>query len=260
MNRRERMERRAERRREWAEKRQAKAGQAFARASEISSHIPMGQPILAGHHSERHHRADIKRIDGAMRAGCESSDMADHHASKAEGIERQLERTIFSDDDDATEQLQAKIDKAERLQAAMKAANSIVRKKPKNEATPDKITALVALGFSEGQVSELFTPDFCGRVGFPGYALTNNNANIRRMKERIEHIRSVTTRREAAEESAHGVTVEGETWVRVTFAEKPDRAVLDALKSRGFCWRSPSWVGKRESMPDCVKELAGMEN
>ncbi len=31
-------------------------------------------------------------------------------------------------------------------------------------------------------------PDFCGRTGFPDYALQNNNANIRRIKQRIEEL------------------------------------------------------------------------
>jgi hypothetical protein len=44
----------------------------------------------------------------------------------------------------------------------------------------------------------------------------------------------------------------------VTFAEKPDRAILDAIKLDGFVWRSPSWIGKRENIPECVRVLAGM--
>ena len=39
-----------------------------ARASAIASHIPMGQPILVGHHSEKRHRRDLARIDRAERA------------------------------------------------------------------------------------------------------------------------------------------------------------------------------------------------
>lgn len=259
MTRRERLERRAELRREWAVKREAKAEASFARAHEIGSHIPMGQPILVGHHSEKGHRADIARIDGAMRAGCESSSMAAHHESKAAGIEQQLARNVFSDDEDAIEQLTAKIAKAEELQEAMKTANKIIRQKPKNEVTEDKLAALADLGLKESRALELFTPDFCGRVGFPSYAITNNGANIRRMQERVKAIAATNTRKQAAEESENGVTIEGDTYVRVTFAEKPDRAVLDSLKAAGFRWGAPSWVGKRESIPDCVKELAGMD-
>lgn len=258
MTRRERLERKAELRREWAQKRTARADAAFSRAHEIGSHIPMGQPILVGHHSERHARADAARIDGAMRAGCESADMAKHHTGKAAGIEQQLERTIFSDDADAVEQLQAKIEKAEKWQETMKAVNGIIRRKPKNEPTPDKLAELVALGIGESVAGKLFTPDFAGRIGFPDYETKNNNTNIRRMKERVASITATTDRKEAAAEAENGVTIEGDTYVRVTFAERPDRDILDALKAAGFCWRAPSWIGRREAIPDCVRDLAGM--
>jgi hypothetical protein len=46
---RERREARAERLREWADKRAEKAGAAAERASEMGAAIPFGQPILAGH-------------------------------------------------------------------------------------------------------------------------------------------------------------------------------------------------------------------
>ena len=38
-----------------------------ARANAIASMIPMGQPIMIGHHSERRHRRDLARIDRAER-------------------------------------------------------------------------------------------------------------------------------------------------------------------------------------------------
>jgi hypothetical protein len=37
--------------------------------------------------------------------------------------------------------------------------------------------------------------------------------------------------------------------VRITFAEKPERAVLDALKAAGFRWGNGSWVGRRDAIP-----------
>lgn len=51
---------RAERR---LEKAQQAAENSLKRAREIGSHIPMGQPILVGHHSEKRHRRDLEKID-----------------------------------------------------------------------------------------------------------------------------------------------------------------------------------------------------
>ena len=50
-------------------------------------------------------------------------------------------------------------------------------------------------------------------------------------------------------EKTDGVLIQGEAWVRVTFAEKPERAVLDALRTVGFRWGGRSWVGGREKLP-----------
>jgi len=257
MTRRERLERKAELRREWAEKRRARSTASFSRSKEILDPIPFGQPILVGHHSENGHRNALNKADNAMRAGCESSAMANLHEEKADGIERQLRTSIFSDDSDATEQLQAKIAKEEKARDLMKAANAIVRKKPKNGWTAEKGEKLKALGIPAEKVAELFTPDFCGRIGFPSYALTNLGANIRRMKERIADIDRQNARKQAAELAPEGVLVEGGEYVRVTFPEKPERETINALKAGGFTWGGGSWTGKREDLPACVREITG---
>lgn len=44
----------------------AEAQKQYEGAHRISSGIPMGQPILVGHHSERHHRRDLERIDAKL--------------------------------------------------------------------------------------------------------------------------------------------------------------------------------------------------
>ena len=56
MTTREKMERKAARREEWAESRREAASAAFSSARETASNIPLGQPILVGHHSERRMR------------------------------------------------------------------------------------------------------------------------------------------------------------------------------------------------------------
>ena len=80
MTRRERLERRAEKRREWAESRSQKAAESWSAARAATAGIEFGQPILVGHHSERRHRGALKRQDAAMRKASEHSDMAAAHA------------------------------------------------------------------------------------------------------------------------------------------------------------------------------------
>ncbi len=83
---------RAERRHEWAESRRRQAGAAFDAAHRLGDAIPLGQPILVGHHSEGRHRRDLTRIDSAMRRGIESEKMADYHEQRAEAAERRIEQ------------------------------------------------------------------------------------------------------------------------------------------------------------------------
>lgn len=48
-----------------------RAEAARQRVHQIADSIPFGQPILVGHHSERHARADVKRIDNGMHKAVE---------------------------------------------------------------------------------------------------------------------------------------------------------------------------------------------
>jgi uncharacterized protein YidB (DUF937 family) len=68
-----------------------------------------------------------------------------------------------------------------------------------------------------------------------------------------EHVAGmqITDERERAEASG-GVVVEGKDWVTVTFAEKPDRDILDSLKAAGFRWAKGSWRGRRENLPEGI--------
>ena len=92
MTHRERLTRKMEKREEWADKAAANSRAAFKTADRIADAIPFGQPILVGHHSEKHARADQNRIHNAMDRGCERADMAAHHTSAAAGIADALDR------------------------------------------------------------------------------------------------------------------------------------------------------------------------
>ena len=118
----------AERLREWADSRDAKAIAARKRSDEIADIIPMGQPILVGHHSENRHRRDVGRIDSGMRQSIEHADKADEFRRRADSIEAAAEKSVYSDDEDAIDKLRERIAGTEQYRDAMKRANSIARK------------------------------------------------------------------------------------------------------------------------------------
>ena len=70
----------------------AKSEQAHRRADAIVSMIPMGQPILVGHHSEKRHRRDLDKMGRAMDTAVEEWRKAESLESKAVSSARHQER------------------------------------------------------------------------------------------------------------------------------------------------------------------------
>lgn len=83
MSRQEKKAARVTRYEELAQKAEQRSGAAYARSDEAVRHIPSGQPILVGHHSEKRHRAALERSHNAMRQSIAESDKADHYRRKA---------------------------------------------------------------------------------------------------------------------------------------------------------------------------------
>jgi hypothetical protein len=249
MTRRERLERKAEKRREWAAGRRQKADSAFKAAHAATAMIPMGQPILIGHHSEGRHRAAIARSDSAMGRAVESMDMAKHHVSKAAGLESQLDNSIFSDDPDAIEALEAKVAGLEAERERIKAINKAIRSGTGWEAR-------ISPPLTEDERADLVSHARFGsstKPGYPSYKLSNLGGVIRNAKLRIEDIKRRQAR--AAEAEAAGgqvVKIHGD-YASVTFAEKPERSVLNDLKAAGFHWSGGSWHGKADQLPEGLK-------
>ena len=84
----------AERYGDYFDNAESRAQAATRVADGIARHIPMGQPILVGHHSERRHRRDLDRIDSQMRKSIEESKKADYFSTKAANLERDAERML----------------------------------------------------------------------------------------------------------------------------------------------------------------------
>lgn len=81
----DRAEERAERFEDYSEKRAEDATRAHAYVSSIADGIPLGQPILVGHHSERHARKDAERIENGMRRAVKMWKTSQYWTSRAKG-------------------------------------------------------------------------------------------------------------------------------------------------------------------------------
>lgn len=137
------------------------------------------------------------------------------------------------------ERLQEKLDGLTELQETMKAANKVIRSKKLAEV--EKVDELVALGFSESTALKLMEPDYCGRIGFATFQLSNNLAKIKDTEAKIKR---------HAKMAQHENEEQGYWWgtlrtdyaderYRFIFHGKPAQTIITLMKQNGFRW-SPS--------------------
>jgi hypothetical protein len=114
----------------------------------------------------------------------------------------------------------------------MKAANKVIRDKSLSDEA--KVWRLEGMGLK----ADLLKPGFMGNTGFALFELTNNNANIKRLKDRIAQVEREQSR-EAPDnyDCPPGVEVIENTditRIQFFFDGKPDEDVRKLLKSYGF--------------------------
>ncbi len=242
----ERIESKKDRLEARAEKAQVQSNACFEAAHQLGHVLPFGQPILVGHHSERKHRRLIENIDNNMRKSIEAQDKANYLEAKAASVGS---AGIASDDPEAIQKLKDKLANLERSQEMMKAINKVIRSK--HMSNTDKVEYMTQTHkLTEKHAAELLEGDFCGRIGFPSYALQNNNATIRATKQRIEELEKLHN--EVPLDDAG--EVEGINWtlyeedgrIKFAFDGIPTETVRSVLKSNGFKWSrySKAWVRK----------------
>ena len=108
------------------------------------------------------------------------------------------------------------------------------------------------MGYSEKSIKTLREPDFCGRVGFPAYELSNNNANIHRVEERLKSLKAAKERGSSEQEYKTFKVVENTEAMRyqIIFDEKPEADVRTLLKSNGFKWAPSQGAWQRQITPN----------
>lgn len=252
--RRERLEARAERL-------AAESNRRFDAAHDAVAGIPFGQPILVGHHSEGRHRSDLARHDRNMRKAIELNKAAQDAAGRASSVGS---GGISSDDPDAVVKLKEKLADLESDQAKAKAVNAAIRKHAK-AGHDAQVAALGEMGYGASIAAQLLKPDFCGRVGFPDYDISNRSASIRSVKQRIEQL-GRAQEREHKEVEWSGIRVVQnveENRLQLFFPSKAAPAIIAALKSHGFRWAPsvPAWQRQLSNgaiyAAQCVARVVG---
>jgi hypothetical protein len=215
----------------------------YNRAKDMASVIPFGQPILVGHHSEKRDRKYRDKIHNTFGKAFELDGKAEHYQSKAAAVGT---GGIATNDPEAVTKLKDKLAGLEKSQETMKAVNKIIRSKKLSDA--EKVAEIEAAGLlTATQAEVILKPDHCNRVGYASYSLSNNSAEIRRIKSRLAELERLrnSTPLEFENDDFSLCVDDG----RVCFefsGGKPSEEVRKLLSGAAFKWSrfKSAWVRK----------------
>ena len=236
----EKLDNKRERLLERADKADREGDARIIRADRDAQSIPMGQPILVGHHSEGRDRRFRDRIHNNYAKGYELKKKAGNLRARAASVGT---AGVSSDDPDAVVKLVEKLAELEKKQEFNKAINKALRTADRTGSDAE----LKALGLNDATIAQLKTPDFAGRRGIPSYVLSNNSSNMRRIRQRIEALRKAAG--DQTSEQVHGdiriVDNVEDNRVQVFFPSIPSPEVRKKLKQNGFRWSRSAGAWQR---------------
>ena len=150
---------------------------------------------------------------------------------------------ISSDDPNSIQKLTTKLESLKKSQETMKAVNTYYRKHKTLDGCPE----LTAEQIAELKADMKRFPHLEGKP-YPTWALSNNNAEIRRVKERIEEL---SKRQEVGFVGweFNGGEVRANTSdnrLQIFFEEKPDEETRSDLKHNGFKWSPKANAWQRQ--------------
>ena len=176
----------------------------LTRAHAAADAIPMGQPILIGHHSEVKHRGHIARIERDTRAGYAAADEAADLARRAAAVGT---AGISSDDPEAIAKLREALASVEADRARYAAENAAARKAKRDPP-------------------------------WAAYVLSNAGASARRISGRIADLeaRAAEKTSEIAVPGARIVDDVEANRLQIFFDERPSPEVIADLQAGGFRW------------------------
>lgn len=214
-----------------AAERTASQGESLrSQADSMASVIPFGQPILVGHYSEGRDCRYRSRIESKFRKGFELYERAQKLKERA--ISAEHNDAIYSDDPSAVDQLTAKIAKLEADQELWKKVNKVYAAYMKNPASLE--TADISATFKT--IIKDFKPEWTKDTPIPSYRLKNNNANIRRLKERAQQVAKKQSL-EDKQEQIGDVKIEytpSENRIRIFYPGRVPLETFKALRQAGF--------------------------
>lgn len=174
-------------------------------------------------------------------ADAKSQEMLDFVERAKKSVKRRYYKDphapIKSSDADAVERLTAKLTSCKKMQETMKAANAVIRKAKKDKEKA--LAGLLEMGLSEHTAKKIITPDCCGRIGFPSYALSNNLAEIKRLEGRLLKVKKAQETAPEEIETESGIRIEKcpqDNRIRIYFPGKPEEEIRSMLKAHGFRW------------------------
>jgi hypothetical protein len=247
-----RQERKKERLQKRAENAKREADQAYEATDRIAKSIPFGQPILVGHHSERGHRADLKRIDRGMRKAIEKNRESEELLRRAEVVGT---GGISSDDPEAVAKLGSKLELLLQKQDFMKRLNAAWRTagKPEPYAPEPTWEQIQKDAKVDAEALQQVRRDMARRwawqpgAPFPAYALSNLSSEIRRVRTRIGDLQRSTERPAIVQDAGPCQVIESvaENRIQLVFPGKPPDATRALLKARGFRWSPTAGAWQR---------------
>ena len=202
-------------------------------AHRIADNIPLGQPILVGHHSEKRARRDQERIRRGFTKAAELRDQAAELGRRADAVGS---GGISGDDPEAAVKLTLKLQELTARRDRMKAINAHFRKTGRyDEPNMTKAEEAEVIG------NVAVWKDAYKRVPFPPYCLSNLGANIRRVEERIKEETKRSEHRDDAptEEKIGGATLTvdpGENRVCLAFEKRLSKEHYKKVRQYGFVW------------------------
>jgi len=132
----DRAEERSERFEQYSDNRARDAEQAHAAVDAIAENIPLGQPILVGHHSEKRARRDAKRIENGMRKAIKAFETSEYWTYRAAAAIRHAE---YKERPDVRARRIKKLEAARRKQQKNHDTAALLRGRWAEILTTDKV-------------------------------------------------------------------------------------------------------------------------